>query len=145
MTNIELPGRGNDTLPRQVIGYGIASAVALGADAGLLYALTRYAHWDYLPASACSFTTGAFVAYALSIRLAFHSHRLRNRWLEILSFVLLGLAGLAVNSLAMFIAVSKLGLMVLPAKALAAVCTFTANFIVRRQLLFTPASHGTRP
>ena len=144
MTSTELPSASSDALPRQVIGYGIASAVALGADAGLLYILTHYAQWHYLPASACSFTAGAFVAYALSVKLAFHSHRLRNRWLEILSFVVLGLAGLAVNSLAMFIAVSKLGLMVLPAKALAAACTFVTNFIVRRQLLFTPTSHGSR-
>ena len=144
MARTELSAADSDALSRQVIGYGMASAVALGADAGLLYLLTRYAHWEYLPASACSFTTGAFVAYALSVKLAFHSHRLRHRWLEVLSFVVLGFAGLAVNSLAMFIAVSKLGLMVLPAKALAAVCTFATNFVVRRQLLFTPASHGTR-
>ena len=130
-------------LPRELIGYAIASAVALGVDAGLLYALVRYAGWHYQWAAACSFTLGAFVAYALSVKLAFRSHRLRNRPLELFTFVLLGLAGLAVNSLALFIAVSKLSLMVLPAKALAALCTFATNFVVRRQLLFTPASHGT--
>ena len=139
------PANTNHALPREVIGYAIASAVALGADAGLLYALTHYLRWHYLPASVFSFTAGAFVAYALSVKLAFHTHRLRNRPLELFTFVVLGLAGLAVNSVALFLAVGKLGLMILPAKALAAGCTFITNFIVRRQLLFTPASHGTRP
>jgi len=144
MSRTESTATADPALLKQVAGYAIASAAALGVDAGLLYALTGYAHWHYLPASACSFTVGAFVAYALSVKLAFHNHRLRHRSLELITFVVLGLAGLAVNSLALFIAVGKLGLMILPAKALAAGCTFVTNFIVRRQLLFTPASHGTR-
>ena len=128
-------------LPRQLGGYALASVIALVADAGLLQLLTHHAHWPYLPASMLSFTTGAFVAYALSIKLAFRHHRLSHRGLELLSFVVLGLAGLAINSLVMFLAVGKLGLAVLPAKSLAAGGTFVTNFILRRQLLFSPGSH----
>ena len=86
--------------------------------------------------SALSFTAGATIAYWLSVRFVFSAHRLRNRKLEFVSFVLLGLAGLAVNSLALFIAVGKLGIDLLLAKGLAAGCTFFINFTLRRQLLF---------
>ena len=144
MNGIESAGVVQGPLPREFLGYAFASAAALGVDAGLLYFLAHYAHWNPHVAAPLTFTVGAFVAYALSIKLAFHNHRLRRRWLELLTFVALGAAGLAVNSLAIFIAIAKLGLAVLPAKVIAAGCTFVTNFIVRRQLLFTPAASGTR-
>ena len=118
-----------------MMGYGVASAVALAADMGLLLALTN-AGWDYRPVSVASFTVGATVAYFLSVRFVFSTHRVRNRTAEFGFFVVLGLAGLVVNSLVIFFAVGTLGLKIVTAKAMAAACTFATNFALRRQFLF---------
>ena len=119
--------------------YAAASAVALGVDVGLLLILSRYAGWHYLLAASCSFLAGASVAYTLSVRFVFKAHRLHSRKLEFFWFVALGLVGLALNALVLFVTVSRLGMDLLTAKAVAAVCTFLANFALRRQLLFHTA------
>lgn len=123
-------------LLRELITYGLASAIALAADMGLLLALTQRAGWDYRPASVVSFVSGATVAYVLSVSFVFSSHRVRNRAAEFGAFVALGLAGLAVNSLVILFAVGTLGLKLMTAKAMAAACTFGTNFALRRQFLF---------
>ncbi len=125
-------------LLRELISYGLASAIALAADMGLLLALTQRAGWDYRPASVVSFVTGATVAYLLCVSFVFSSHRVRNRTAEFGAFVALGLAGLAVNSAVIFFAVGSLGLKIVIAKAMAAACTFGTNFALRRQFLFRP-------
>jgi putative flippase GtrA len=116
--------------------YAAASAAALIVDTGLLLLLTRIAGWYYLLAATASFLAGATVAYVLSVRFVFTAHRLHSRSLEFTSFVLLGLFGLAVNSLVLFVTVGRLGMDLLYAKAVAACFTFLANFALRRQLLF---------
>jgi putative flippase GtrA len=116
--------------------YAAASAVAFVVDGGLLLILTRYLGWNYLLAATVSFLAGATVAYVLSVRFVFSAHRLHDRRLEFTSFVLLGLFGVAINLLVMFVTVGRLGMDLLYAKAVAACFTFVANFLLRRQLLF---------
>jgi putative flippase GtrA len=116
--------------------YAAVSAVAYGVDMGLLFVLTFYAGWHYLLAGAASFLAGATVAYALSVRFVFHTHRLRDRNLEFFWFVVLGLVGLALTLLVLFVTVSRLGMDPMHGKVVAAGCSFIANFALRRQLLF---------
>lgn len=120
------------------MGYALASAVALAADTSVLALLVRQAGWHYLPASAVAFTTGALVAYLLSVRFVFRARVVRNRTLELGYFVSLGLAGLLVNSATLFVAVGAAGLGLISAKMIAAACTFATNFTLRRSLLFSP-------
>lgn len=122
----------------QAVSYGLVSAVALAVDVSVLQGLVKLAGWHYLLASACAFAAGASVAYLLSVRFVFQSHKIDNRPLEFGYFVTLGLAGLLVNAGALFVAVSAVGLGLMTAKLLAAVCTFATNFTLRRQLLFAP-------
>ncbi|HEV2700989.1 MAG TPA: GtrA family protein [Steroidobacteraceae bacterium] len=116
--------------------YAAASAVAFVVDYGVLLALTRYGGWFYLAAATVSFVLGATVAYLLSVRFVFHAHRLRNRKLEFTSFVLLGLFGVAINLLVLYVMTGRLGIDVVYSKPVAACFTFGANFALRRQLLF---------
>jgi putative flippase GtrA len=122
----------------QAFGYGLVSAVALAFDTSLLYVLVNLAGWPYLLASTVSFSAGAVVAYILSVRFVFPLRRLHNPYAEFISFLALGVAGVAVNAAALFVAVSTVGLGLITAKLLAAGCTFATNFTLRRQLLFTP-------
>jgi putative flippase GtrA len=121
----------------EVWRYGLASAIALAVDTSLLRGLVKWLGWHYLPASAVGFTAGATVAYALSVRFVFRGGKLHNRYLELATFVALGLAGLVVNSVVLFLAIGRAGMGLITAKLLAAGCTFATNFTLRRQLLFS--------
>jgi putative flippase GtrA len=123
----------------ELLGYGLVSAAALAVDIAVLRLLVEQAGWHYLPASALSFITGAGVAYILSVRFVFRNRQLSNRPLEFAYFLALGVAGLLVNTAVLSLAISVVGLGLVAAKLVAAVCTFAANFTLRRTLLFSPA------
>ena len=122
---------------REAAGYLAASSCALLVDLSILWWLVHIAHLGYEIAAAISFLSGAVVAYQLSVRIAFRHRRLRDRHAEFASFIAIGAAGLAVNAAVIFVAIAGLGLELMPAKCVAAVFTFTGNFLLRRQLLFT--------
>jgi putative flippase GtrA len=124
-------------LVKEALGYAVASAVALAVDMSLLWMLVRFAGYGYMTAGAIAFLAGAGVAYALSVRIAFKQHRLEERRKEFAGFVAIGIMGLGINSGAIFLGVTVLGLHYLMAKCIAASLTFSCNFALRRQLLFT--------
>ncbi len=121
---------------REALGYTAASAIALGVDMTILAVLVHYYHWGTLTAATTSFLAGAGIAYALSVRFVFKQRRLRNRRAEFASFVAIGAIGVAVNAAVIYAAVDLLGLHYLIGKCIAAVFTFSCNFVARRQLLF---------
>jgi putative flippase GtrA len=127
----------------ELVGYGFVSAVALLADAVILRFLVQTARWHYVPASALAFTTGAAVAYSLSIRFVFRTHRVANRLVEFTYFLGLGVAGLVVNTLIISLAFGLLGIGLITSKLLAACGTFLTNFVLRRWFLFS-GSEGSR-
>jgi putative flippase GtrA len=120
----------------EVLRYGLVSAIALACDYSVLKGLVDLTGWHYQPASAVGFVTGGAVAYVLSIGFVFRSRHMENGALEFGYFLTLGLAGMLVNSAALFVAVGQAGLDLFTAKLLAAVCSFTTNFTLRRQVLF---------
>jgi putative flippase GtrA len=121
---------------REAVGYLAASGCALVVDMAILFSLVHFFSWGYLSAAATSFLAGAWVAYELSVRIAFKQHRLRDRRAELASFVAIGAIGLLINATVIYIGVRFLGLHYLIAKCVAAGFTFTCNFIARRQILF---------
>jgi putative flippase GtrA len=125
-----------NTLAKEAVGYAAASACALLVDMTTLWILVHFLDWGYMVASATSFLGGAVVAYELSIRLAFKHHRLESRSKEFATFVAIGVVGLAVNAAVIFVLVRYAGLHYLIAKSVAAGCTFSCNFVARRQMLF---------
>jgi putative flippase GtrA len=124
----------------EAVGYLAASGCALVVDMTILFSLVHFFSWGYLSAATTSFLAGAWVAYELSVRIAFRQHRLRDRRAELASFVAIGAIGLLVNAAVIYIGVRFLGLHYLIAKGLAAGFTFTCNFIARRQILFVGRS-----
>jgi putative flippase GtrA len=121
---------------RELLGYGAASAIALGVDVAILALLVGPGRWHYLPASVLAFLGGGLVAYTLSVRFVFQQHRLRKRSLEVISFLALGTVGIGVNTLVLSLAIEVAGIGLLAAKFCAAGCTFATNFALRRNLLF---------
>ena len=118
--------------------YAIASALALGVDFMLLFLLVEAAGIHYLVAATCSFTAGAVAAYFLSTRLVFRYRRLAgDRRLEFAIFAGIGVAGLAINAIAMYVLVDAFDIQYLIAKAAASIFTFGGNFLGRRWVLFS--------
>jgi putative flippase GtrA len=118
--------------------YGIATGVAFAVDIGLLTLLVSTVGLHYVLAATLSFVTGGVVLYLLSVRYVFRFRRLTNPMLELTWFIGLGVAGLAVQTAVMIAAVEGLHVHYLVGKIGAACCTFIANFLLRRTLLFSP-------
>jgi len=119
--------------------YAAASAAALAVDIGVLTALVSGAGWQYLPAAILSFIVGGVFLYGVCVVFVFQFRRIDNPALELPCFIGLGLAGLVVNTGVMFVIVEGVHAHYLIAKAGAAACTFTTNFLLRRRVLFTPS------
>jgi putative flippase GtrA len=115
--------------------YFAASAGALGVDAGL-YRLGLQAGLAYQWAALAGFCAGAVVAYVASIAWVFESRTVRRASLEFGLFVAIGVAGLLLTELLLWLQIGRLGWPPLWSKAGAAGVVFMFNFGVRKALLF---------
>ena len=127
----------------ELMAYGIVSVLALVTDTLILRCLVMDADWNYIPASILSFVSGAVVAYLLSVRFVFRGHKTTNHALEFGYFLMLGLAGLVVNTIVLWLAVGIARRNLIASKLLASACTFITNFVLRRSLLFSPPAKRT--
>lgn len=126
------------SLIREALLYGAMSAFLLCVDMAILWILVQFFSWPYLLAATASFSVGVFVGYMLSVTAVFKFRRLKNKPIELGSFVAVGIVGLAINAAALSFGVGFLGEHYLVAKCGAACLTFAWNFAARRQLLFVP-------
>jgi putative flippase GtrA len=127
---------------RELALYGLASALALGLDGGLLLALTALGV-NYLVASATGFVSGMAVTYLLSVSMVFRHRPVADRRREFVGFVAVGLAGLVLTQGLMALWVEALRMSPGLAKIPTAGIVFVFNFTVRRALLFkAPGSLG---
>jgi putative flippase GtrA len=117
--------------------YFLVSAVSLAVDLALFWLLVKKAHVFYLAANVVSVSTGLVLNYVLSVALVFRERRLKSRWAEFVGFVVIGLAGLAVNEAGVAILIGMARLPLVIGKIGAAGVSFVFNFVVRRVVLFT--------
>jgi len=119
-------------LMRQLYRYALVSSVALAVDVGLLYLLTEKVGLNYLVSASLAFLCGLTVNYLLSLGFVFSASRL-NRRREFLLFSLIGLLGLVLNDLIIYLLV-MVQVWYMTAKLAAAVAVFFFNFFLRRLL-----------
>lgn len=117
--------------------YFLVSLAALALDYALLVGLTALGHLHYLVSAAVGFLAGLALNYALSVAFVFREHRLADRRVEFLGFLLIGLVGLGLNEVLMKLFVETAGLGYALAKIPATGVGFLFNFGARRLLLFT--------
>jgi putative flippase GtrA len=130
---------------RELVLYGLASALALGVDWGLLLVLTKLGV-NYLVASGTGFTSGIAVTYLLSISVVFRHRPVADRKREFVGFLAVGLAGLILTQGLMALWVERLHMTPGLAKIPTAGIVFLFNFTVRRALLFrAPRVDAARP
>jgi putative flippase GtrA len=120
----------------EAIRYLMASVAALALDAGLLWIGVSALTLPAWLAGAFSYGAGLVFIYLLSIRWVFAERAVGDRKSEFLAFAVLGIVGLFLNSITLFVATS-FGVALPFAKVLSAGIGFIANFASRKVLLFS--------
>jgi putative flippase GtrA len=123
---------------REIARYAAATGAAFVIDFGLLAALVSLLGVPYLAAAAISFVAGNVFLYWAATRHIFEFRRVDDARKEFAIFVVIGVVGLAVNLLVIWICVELLDLHYLVGKIGSGGVTFFANYALRRLLLFTP-------
>lgn len=125
--------------------YLVAGTLALTLDFTLYSSLIRLAGVDYLVAAPIGFLAGLTLIYFLSVRWVFTHRRVVNARTEFLIFTGIGIAGLALNQLVVYVGVEGLRLTYELAKILSAGVVFVFNFVSRKLLLFTKFDTALQP
>jgi putative flippase GtrA len=132
------PATGADLpLAVQFLRYLVAGGIAFLADFGTLALLTSGCGWHYLQSAAVAFMIGMAVTYVLSVTWVFKVRSVKSQHVELLLFVLIGLAGLGITQLLLWTLTDGLGLFYLHAKLITAAVVLVWNFVARKLLLFT--------
>ena len=121
----------------QAFRYLISGGTAFLVDAGILALLTELFGKEHLLIwTAIAFTAGLVTTYLFSILWVFDNRSVKNRAAEISIFVLIGLAGLGLTELFMWLFAQKIGIHYLLAKVITTVIVFFWNFIAKKSILF---------
>jgi putative flippase GtrA len=116
--------------------YFVVSGASFIFDFGLLYILTDKAHIHYLISAAISYGTGMIVSYLLSIKWAFGRRSLNSKAAEFGIFVAIGIAGMGINSLILWIWTGLLGLYYMLGRIVSAIIGYIWKYIARKFTLF---------
>ena len=125
----------------QLLRYTVVGGFAFVVDFGLLVILTELAGINYLISAAIAFVAGLTINYLLSIRWVFASRTLESRSAEFTLFAIIGIVGLGLNELFMWILTDIIGWHYLGSKIATTVIVFFWNFLARRFILFR-SSHS---
>ncbi len=120
----------------ELVRYFLASGIALMVDAGSLYLLTQFVGIHYLNSAAIGFLLGLATIYVLSIRWVFTKRRVKKTHHELVLFAVIGIGGLGINELGMYLLTDILLFHFMVSKMLVTALVFTWNFSIRKLLLF---------
>ncbi len=126
----------SDNLILQMLRYLLVGGTAFVADFGTLWALTAAGMNEYL-ATAVAFLVGLSANYLLSKALVFTKEQARvSKVAEFLAYAVIGVCGLGLTELLIFIGIDLLHIHVLIAKIVAAALVLVWNFTARKVLLY---------
>ncbi len=120
----------------EFIRYFFAALFALLLDVGGLWLLVHIFNLPYLLAGGLSFSLGIVCIYVLSVLWVFEQRGLRDRKVEFLIFVGIGLIGLIINEAILWFFTSALGFFYLISKIVSVVVVFLWNYSARKMILF---------
>ena len=120
----------------QLFRYTFVGAIAFLFDFGSLYFFTDWLYIHYLVSAALAFLVGITVNYLLSIAWVFQSRTMKNVWLEIALFTVIGIVGLGLNELIIWFFTELAEFHYLISKLFSTVSVYLWNFFARKFLLF---------
>lgn len=118
----------------QFFRYIFVGVVATIIDMGSLYVFTSMVGIHYLISAAIAFVFGVMANYLMSIVWVFKTTGNFKR--EITLFVIIGLGGLILNEIIIWLLVEKVSLYYMIAKAIAVVIVLVWNFGMRKKFVF---------
>ena len=127
------------SLMGQFLRYMVTGGFAFVADFGL-FALCLYAFgWHYLLANLVGLVAGLVLNYLMSILWVFTACKRilkTKKGIEFVLFALVGIAGVGINQVLMYLMVDGLGINEMVSKMIAAVLVLMWNFGARKLILF---------
>lgn len=123
----------SDNTVIQFIRYIFVGGAAFVADAGSLWILDLFVH--YMLATAAAFIIGLIVNYLLSKLLVF-TDKSTNAAAEFIVYGVIGVIGLGITELLMYLLVGRAGIAVIAAKIIAAAIVLVWNFGARKVILY---------
>jgi putative flippase GtrA len=125
-----------DSTHIQFFRYIFVGGAAFIVDFVSLFIFTDIFGVYYLISAAIAFILGLVANYALSINWVFNKRTLENRWSEFTIFAVIGIIGLGLNELIIWLFTDYVGLYYLISKIIAAALILFWNFFARKFTLF---------
>ena len=120
----------------QLFRYTFVGGLAFIVDFGTLYLLTEFINVHYLISAAAAFILGLLTNYFLSVKWVFSSRTIDSRGIEFLLFAVIGLIGLGLNELFLWVFTDLFSIYYLFSKIITAVFVYLWNFLARKYILF---------
>ena len=143
-----MPSQNREKRPigSEFLRYFAVSGIGLATDLTVLIGLTELFGVPYLLSAGIGFCLGAVVVYRLSIGWVFQARTLRDKPAnEFLIFLSIGVIGLLLNQVVLFIGTDTLHAHYMASKAVAIGFVFTWNYSARKALLFTKEAREAHP
>lgn len=120
----------------QLMKYGVVGGIAFIVDYGSLYLLTEFAGVHYMLSAAIAFILGLICNYILSTSWVFGESKISNKMAEFIGFAVIGVLGLLLNELIIYVSTDLIGLHYMVGKIISTAIVFFWNFFARRYLIF---------
>ncbi|MBN2771642.1 MAG: GtrA family protein [Spirochaetes bacterium] len=120
----------------QLFRYTFVGGLAFIVDFGTLFILTEYLNLYYLISAGIAFILGLITNYVLSINWVFSNRTMDSRSMEFFLFTVIGLIGLGLNELFLWMFTDLLSIYYLFSKIITAMVVYLWNFFARKYLLF---------
>lgn len=117
----------------QFLRYAIVGGIAFVVDAGSLWIMGRFI--NYLIAAAIAFILGLIANFVLSKLFVFTDQK-KNKVVEFISYGIIGVIGLGITELLMYLFTDKLGLYFILSKIITAAIVLVWNYAARKILLY---------
>ena len=121
----------------QFFRYLFVGGIATVVDWGVLFALTECLQLHHLVSAVFAFAAGLITNFLLSKLLVFSANEAKtNALMEFLGYVLIGIIGLGITELILFVFTDRLSLYYMLSKAIATVIVLVWNYLARKLLLY---------
>jgi len=112
--------------------YFLGAGVGYIFDFTTLIVLTEVFSVNYLLAAAIAFTVGLIIVFIISKRFVFGDSKIKSKSLEFGLFAIIGVGGLGILTLLMWLLTDIGGINYIISKILATIVVYAWNFFVRR-------------
>ena len=127
---------GEINLKAQILRFGIVGVSTVLLDFLTLVSMVEFLHINYLVSATFGFLVGSIANYFLSIRFVFQGGKYPNKLVEFTFFLIITLAGLALNYFTMYIFTEVVMLPYFISKIVSLFFVASTNFLMKKFFVF---------